>query len=440
MRTWGFSSLLWVISAGILLLVLALLLSFCSLLDRLRRLKRHAQAARRYRGSVARLRRVAVLDHLSALKDYWLRVREAAAPVVVTTPNGAIAAASKPFLELFGYASEQELKQVPVTALYVTPVERVQYVRATLEQEGRIRSLELRMKRRDGREIRILSSVRVVAMDDGVCYYEAVLTDITELRDAVEQRQQLEAQLHLARKLELVGQLASGIAHEINTPLQFIGDNAVFLKSAFERLTTPAAVGDRGRLLNDVSDAFRDSFEGIQRVSETVRAMKEFAHPGDLEIASTDLNQAIRTTLIVARNEYKHAADVKTVLNDIPPVDCRRAEINKVLLNLIVNAAHAIEGCRQARPRHDHDHEPRRGRAGLCRYRRYRHRHLRRRHAAHLRSLLHHQGGGQRLGPGPRHRPRHHEIPRRRAHGVEHRGRRRHLHPEAARRHRNQEH
>lgn len=345
MRTWGFSSLLWVISAGVLLLLLALLLSFCSLLDRLRRLKRHAKAARRYRGSVARLRRVAVLDHLSALKDYWLRVREAAAPVVVTTPSGAIAAASKPFLELFGYASEQELKQVPVTALYVTPVERVQYVRATLEQEGRIRSLELRMKRRDGREIRILSSVRVVAMDDGVCYYEAVLTDITELRDAVEQRQQLEAQLHLARKLELVGQLASGIAHEINTPLQFIGDNAVFLKSAFERLTTPAAMSDRDRLLNDVSDAFRDSFEGIQRVSETVRAMKEFAHPGDLEIASTDLNQAIRTTLIVARNEYKHAADVKTVLNDIPPVDCRRAEINKVLLNLIVNAAHAIEGC-----------------------------------------------------------------------------------------------
>jgi PAS domain S-box-containing protein len=346
MRTPGLSLLLWPAGAGAL--VLALALSGRSLLGRLQRLKRHAQAARRYRGSVARLRRAEVLNRLSALEAYWTRVREAAAPVIVTTPEGAIAAASKPLLELFGYASEEELKHVPVIDLYVTPAERAQYVRATLEQEGRIRSLELRMKRRDGREIRVLSSIRIVPMDDGSCCYEAVLTDITELREAVAQRQQLEAQLHLARKLELVGQLASGIAHEINTPLQFIGDNAVFLKSAFERLAVDAAAGDRQRLMTDVSEAFRDSFEGIQRVSETVRAMKEFAHPGDLEIASTDLNQAIRTTLIVARNEYKHAADVKTVLNDIPPVDCRRAEINKVLLNLIVNAAHAIEAAGKA--------------------------------------------------------------------------------------------
>jgi PAS domain S-box-containing protein len=346
MRTPGFSSLLWLASAGALVLVLALFVR--GLLNRLQRLKRHAQAVRRYRSSVARLRREAVLNSIYADEDYWTRVREAASPVVVTTPEGAIAAASEPLLELFGYSSEQELKQVSVTDLYVTPAERVQYVRATLEQEGRIRSLELRMRRKDGHEIRILSSVRVIEMGDRACYYEAVLTDITELREAVEQRQQLEAQLHLARKLELVGQLASGIAHEINTPLQFIGDNAVFLKSAFDRLTADAAAGDRQRLLTDVSDAFRDSFEGIQRVSETVRAMKEFAHPGDLEIASTDLNQAIRTTLIVARNEYKHAADVKTVLNDIPPVDCRRAEINKVLLNLIVNAAHAIESAGKA--------------------------------------------------------------------------------------------
>ena len=340
MRAPGFSSLLWPVGVGFL--VFALALAARNLLGRLRRLQRHARAARRYRSNMARLRRAEVLSRHTAVGAYWTRVRQAAAPVIITTPEGGIAAASKPLLELFGYASEEELRRVPVTELYVAAAERGQYVRAALEQEGRIRSLELRMKRRDGREIRVLSSVRVVRMDDEP-YYEAVLTDVTELREAVAQRQQLEAQLHLARKLELVGQLASGIAHEINTPLQFIGDNAVFLKSAFDRLSVDVAAGDRQRLLTDVSEAFRDSFEGIQRVSETVRAMKEFAHPGDLEIASTDLNQAIRTTLIVARNEYKHAADVKTVLSDIPPVDCRRTEINKVLLNLIVNAAHAIE-------------------------------------------------------------------------------------------------
>jgi len=334
--------------ASVAVLVPALALPAWVLLRRLQRLTRHAEAVRRYRDRLARVRRRAHLNRLSAAEDYWLRVREASAPVVVTTPAGAIAAASAPVVDLFGYSSEEELKRLPVTEIYFNPADRAQYVRSALEEEGRIRSRELRMKRRDGREIQVLASIRVLWMDDGASYYEAVLTDITELRAAVEQRQQLEAQLHLARKLELVGQLASGIAHEINTPLQFIGDNAVFLKSAFERLTSGTQAVDRQRLLTDVSEAFRDSFEGIQRVSETVRAMKEFAHPGDLEIASTDLNQAIRTTLIVARNEYKHAADVKTVFGDIPPVDCRRAEINKVLLNLIVNAAHAIEAAGKA--------------------------------------------------------------------------------------------
>jgi len=296
------------------------------------------------------------LTQVSAAEEYWARVRNAAAPVLVTTPDGVIVAASKGVAEMFGYSGEEELKRVPVTELYVNPADRTQYVSPTLRNEGQMRSAEFRMRRRDNSEIRVLTNVRVISMSDGPGYYEGVLTDITALREAVEQRQQLEAQLHLARKLELVGQLASGIAHEINTPLQFIGDNAVFLKSAFEKLTgcldsgarggrgaSASALADLQGVLKDVSDAFRDTFEGVQRVRETVQAMKEFAHPGDLEITSTDLNQAIRTTLIVARNEYKHAADVKTLFGDIPPVDCRRAEINKVLLNLIVNAAHAIE-------------------------------------------------------------------------------------------------
>jgi two-component system, NtrC family, sensor kinase len=342
--------------AGISVLVLALVLPVTRLLRQRHRIQRHLQALTRYRDGVARMRRKQRVTQLSAVEEYWARVRGAAAPVLVTTPAGVIVAASKGTAEMFGYPGEEELKRVPITELYVNPADRTQYVSPTLRDQGQIRSAEFRMKRRDGTEIRVLANVRVVSMSDGGTYYEGVLTDITALREAVEQRQQLEAQLHLARKLELIGQLASGIAHEINTPLQFIGDNAVFLKSAFDKLTASfgstahgareaggsALQGLQG-LLHDVSDAFRDTFEGVQRVRETVQAMKEFAHPGDLEIASTDLNQAIRTTLIVARNEYKHAADVKTVFGDIPPVDCRRAEINKVLLNLIVNAAHAIE-------------------------------------------------------------------------------------------------
>jgi len=342
--------------AGVGILVLALALPATRLFRQRHRLQRHVQTLTRYRHRVARMRREQRMTELGAVEEYWARVRGATAPVLVATPAGTIVAASPGVAEMFGYSGEEALKRVPITELYVNPADRRQYVSPTLRDKGQIRSAEFRMKRCDHTEIRVLANVRLVSMSDGATYHEGVLTDITALREAVEQRQQLEAQLHLARKLELIGQLASGIAHEINTPLQFIGDNAVFLKSAFDKLTGSLESSARGPgeasvsalaalrgLLNDVSDAFRDTFEGIQRVRETVQAMKEFAHPGDLEIASTDLNQAIRTTLIVARNEYKHAANVKTVFGDIPPVDCRRAEINKVLLNLIVNAAHAIE-------------------------------------------------------------------------------------------------
>ena len=346
-------------SAGACALALTLAVVCASLPRRLRRLERHAMAAKRYRVSVSSTRRAERLKASGIADAYWQQIRNANAPVLVTNPDGTIVAASKAVADLFGYADADTLERVSVTALYCNPADRSQYLSAKLIEHGHIRSSEFRMRHRNGSELRILTSVRVLEPGDGSRYYEGVLTDITELRAAFEQRQHLEAQLHLARKLELVGQLASGIAHEINTPLQFIGDNLVFLKSAFDDLITrdptlhaelaaapasaPQELTDLGRLLTDASAAFSDSFEGIQRVSETVRAMKEFAHPGDLEIASTDLNQAIRTTLIVARNEYKHLADVQTDFGDLPAVDCRRAEINKVLLNLIVNAAHAIE-------------------------------------------------------------------------------------------------
>ncbi len=305
------------------------------------RLRRHASRTARHRAAIAGLRRS---GQLSAAEHYWAQVREAAAPILLTSPEGAILAASAGAVELFGYGCEADLKFIPMERLYINPIDRARQLSENLREQGRIRSSEFRMRHRDGHEIAVLTTVRVITAADGSTYYEGVLTDITELRAAVEERQRLEGQLHLARKLELVGKLASGIAHEINTPMQFVGDNINFLQRAFEQLCSQLPRdAPQTELLADVADAFEGSLEGIKRISETVRAMKEFAHPGDIEIGATDLNQALGTTLVVARNEYKHAADVKLELGDIPPVDCRRAEINKVFLNLIVNAAHAIE-------------------------------------------------------------------------------------------------
>ncbi|MBA3846129.1 MAG: PAS domain S-box protein [Planctomycetes bacterium] len=190
--------------------------------------------------------------------------------------------------------------------------------------------------------------------------------DITE-------RRMIEAQQSQGQKMESVGQLAAGIAHEINTPIQFIGDNLRFLGDALRDLPvlqtacvqlrsacaaealSPALAGattglaaaikqiDLDYLIDEIPKAVGQSQEGIGRVAEIVRAMKDFAHPGNAEKKPADLNAILRTTLSVARNEYKYVAEVETDFAPaLPPVPCIIGELNQVFLNLLVNAAHAI--------------------------------------------------------------------------------------------------
>ncbi|MBS2024022.1 MAG: response regulator, partial [Deltaproteobacteria bacterium] len=189
------------------------------------------------------------------------------------------------------------------------------------------------------------------------------------LRGEMGRREKVELELRLAQKLESVGRMAAGVAHEINTPVQFVGDSVHFLRDAmkdlvplidrYRQLETAVTEGtaspelaldianqreqvDVDYLVENVPKALDRSLEGLERVSTIVRSMKEFAHPGQKEMSEVDLNQSIRTTLTMARNEYKYVADVETKLEDIPRVVCHGGEINQVVLNLVVNAAHAI--------------------------------------------------------------------------------------------------
>ena len=174
----------------------------------------------------------------------------------------------------------------------------------------------------------------------------------------------LEHDLSQAQKLESLGELAARVAHEINTPTQFVGDNMRFLSEAFtdlqavlERhaaLLTAAKAGDPTTdvitqceaeacradleyLADEVPKAIAQSLDRVKRIAKIVRAMKEFAHPGGEEVAYEDLNKAIKTTVEVSRNEWKYVADVTTELtSDLPLVCCQLG------LNIIVNAAHAI--------------------------------------------------------------------------------------------------
>ena len=178
-------------------------------------------------------------------------------------------------------------------------------------------------------------------------------------------RRVLEGQLATAQKLESIGQLAAGIAHEINTPIQYVGDNLRFLQEAFEARqgvmlayrdalsrmdpVDQAAVrqaeedADAEYYAGEIPKATRQAVEGIERVSHIVRAMKDFSHPGTAHKVTADLNRALDSTLTVAHNEWKYVADLETDYDpDLPLVLCLPAELNQVFLNVIVNAAHAI--------------------------------------------------------------------------------------------------
>lgn len=227
-----------------------------------------------------------------------------------------------------------------------------------LENDG-IWKGNLRSVSRDGRDIE--TDITASAMKDDlgrITHYLMIGRDVTE-------RVKMEQELARAQKLESIGQLAAGIAHEINTPSQYVGDNTRFLKESFDNLNS--MLGKLGALLegdgttilkedvkllldaadaeylqDEIPRAIDQSLDGIARVSKIVRAMKEFSHPAD-EKVPLNLNRAIESTITVASNEWKYVAEMRT---DFDPllltVQCLPGEFNQVILGIIVNAAHAI--------------------------------------------------------------------------------------------------
>ncbi len=191
-----------------------------------------------------------------------------------------------------------------------------------------------------------------------------------KLKDSHFQKDKLAQSLRKAQKLEAVGQLAGGIAHEINTPLQYIGDNVRFVKDAShdlislihlyeslkqkvsnqDGLAAMASEIDSFRhdiddiyLQEEVPEAINQTLSGIQQVVEIVSAMKEFSHPGKKTPTLHNLNASLENTIAVSRNEWKHIAEIRTDFDqNLPAVMCNIAEMNQVFLNVLVNAAHAI--------------------------------------------------------------------------------------------------
>jgi len=208
--------------------------------------------------------------------------------------------------------------------------------------------------------ISIENAMMFSRLEDLVALRTRALTDANQqLREQAIVRARMESELRLAQKLQSVGQLAAGIAHEINTPMQFIGDNVAFLQDGVASLLglIDVATGtsnveairrakdefDIDYLRTRAPDACTNALEGIARVSKIVRAMHAFSHPDQQDQAPTKLNAVLENTLLVAQGEYRAVADIETDFADVPDVLCHPGEVSQVFLNLVVNAAHAIE-------------------------------------------------------------------------------------------------
>lgn len=168
--------------------------------------------------------------------------------------------------------------------------------------------------------------------------------DITHTR-------KIENELNQTSRIQSIGLLASGIAHEINTPAQFINDNLLFIQDAWKTITGVLEKSDQTELcedckyfLEEIPAALSQSLDGMERISKIVKSMKSFAHPGSEEKREHDMHKTIEDTINITRNEWKYTTTIiRKFTEKSAMATCYPGLMNQAILNMIINAVHAIE-------------------------------------------------------------------------------------------------
>ncbi len=289
----------------------------------------------------------------------------AAEGIILFNEQGKAATVNSAAKRIFGL-SDEDCVNLNIQDILFLPPRKPQDSGGCFYKNPRFRmgdDHEIVGRKKDGTEFPV-ECVVAEYVDSGKPAYSGLVRDLTR-------RKFLEARLAQAERLESVGQLAAGVAHEINTPIQFVSENTRFFQSSFlslfeifestkqlmeqcrtdrkflplvEKVQQACDQADLNYLMAEIPVAIEQTLEGTKNIARIVHALNVFSHPGSADFQEVDLNHELKSTLTVSRNQWKYFAELETdFAPDLPQVMCMPGELNQVFLNLIINAAHAIE-------------------------------------------------------------------------------------------------
>ena len=325
--------------------------------------------------------------------------------LIVVNPDATVRFINQTAIDALQYSIE-DVDGMPVGKLFDDVELHLFTLIKKLVTDGELRNKGMNLMSKDGSRIPVvlngslirnednkIDAVVLIARDMRDIYQ--LITELSQLNEDLEERvknrtdelrvardaseealkklQQAQAQLVQNDKMASVGQLSAGIAHEINNPTGFVLSNLKTLEEYINDIRCliteydtllQRCVGisdedvscivkniekfkekiDVVFLLHDIAQIFKETQDGMRRISKIVRDMKEFSHAGSDKPEYTDVNKGLESTLNIVWNEIKYKAEVKTLYGDIPQVLCYPQQLNQVFMNILVNAAHAIEG------------------------------------------------------------------------------------------------